>query len=161
MRELESRRAVTEHAIAGFRERVEGVLKSVSDAGQAMQATAVGLLDSSERASQRAESAVKASSEASANVATAATAATELSASIAEIGHQLTRASEVVRVSVNEAETTNQQIAGLAEAAQKIGDVVKLIRDIAGQPISWRSTPPSRRRALARPGAVLRRWPPT
>ncbi len=39
----------------------------------------------------------------------------------------------MVRVSVNEAETTNQQIAGLAEAAQKIGDVVKLIRDIAGQ----------------------------
>jgi methyl-accepting chemotaxis protein len=124
---------VTEDAIAGFRERVEGVLKSVSDAGQAMRSTAVGLLDSSEQASQRAESAVKASSEASANVATAATAATELSASIAEIGHQLMRASEVVRVSVNEAETTNQQIAGLAEAAQKIGDVVKLIRDIAGQ----------------------------
>ena len=109
------------------------MLKSVSDAGQAMQSTAVGLLDSSEQASQRAESAVKASSEASANVATAATAATELSASIAEIGHQLTRATEVVRVSVNEAESTNQQIAGLAEAAQKIGDVVKLIRDIAGQ----------------------------
>src|SRR5205085_2939014 len=37
------------------------------------------------------------------------------------------------RVSVTEAESTNQQIAGLAEAAQKIGDVVKLIRDIAGQ----------------------------
>ena len=123
-----------------------------------MQSTAVGLLDSSKQASQRAESAVKASIEASANVSTAAT---ELSASIAEIGHQLTRASEVVRVTVTEAETTNQQIAGLADAAQKIGDVVKLIRDIAGQPISWRSTPPSRRRALARPGAVLGRWPPT
>ncbi len=123
-----------------------------------MQSTAVGLLDSSKLASQRAESAVKASIEASANVSTAAT---ELSASIAEIGHQLTRATEVVRVTVTEAETTNQQIAGLADAAQKIGDVVKLIRDIAGQPISWRSTPPSRRRALARPGAVLRRWPPT
>ena len=34
---------------------------------------------------------------------------------------------------MNEAETTNEQIAGLADAAQKIGDVVKLIRDIAGQ----------------------------
>ena len=133
MQELESRRAVTEEAIAVFRDRVESVLKSVSDAGHAMQSTAVGLLGSSEQASQRAERAVQASSEASANVATAATAATELSASIAEIGNQLTRATEVVRVSVNEAETTNQQIAGLAEAAQKIGDVVKLIRDIAGQ----------------------------
>jgi methyl-accepting chemotaxis protein len=133
MQELESRRKTIEDAIAGFRERVDSVLQSVSDAGHAMQSTAVGLLGSSEQASQRAESAVKASSDASANVATAATAATELSASIAEIGHQLMRAAEVVRVSVNEAETTNQQIAGLAEAAQKIGDVVKLIRDIAGQ----------------------------
>jgi methyl-accepting chemotaxis protein len=34
---------------------------------------------------------------------------------------------------VDEAESTNSQIAGLADAAQKIGDVVKLIRDIAGQ----------------------------
>ena len=133
MQELESRRGMIEDAIAGFRERVESVLNSVSDAGQAMQSTAIGLLGSSEQASQRAESAVRASSEASANVATAATATTELSASVAEIGHQLTRTSEVVRVSVNEAESTNQQIAGLAEAAQKIGDVVKLIRDIAGQ----------------------------
>jgi methyl-accepting chemotaxis protein len=122
-----------EDAIAGFRERVESVLKSVSDAGQAMQSTATGLLDSSEQASQRAESAVKASSDASANVATAATAATELSASIGEISQQLMRATEVVRVSVNEAESTNQQIAGLAAAAQKIGDVVKLISDIAAQ----------------------------
>ena len=133
MQEMESRRATTEAAIAGFRERVESVLNSVSDAGQTMQSTAVSLLGSSEQASQRAQSAVRASSEASANVAIAATAATELSASIGEISEQLTRATEVVRVSVNEAESTNQQIAGLADAAQKIGDVVKLIRDIAGQ----------------------------
>jgi methyl-accepting chemotaxis protein len=133
MKELESRRVAIENAIAAFRERVESVLKSVSDAGQAMQSTAMGLLSSSEQASQRSQSAVHASTEASANVATAATAAAELSASIGEISQQLVRASDVVRVSVGEAESTNQQIAGLAEAAQKIGDVVKLIRDIAGQ----------------------------
>jgi methyl-accepting chemotaxis protein/NO-binding membrane sensor protein with MHYT domain len=133
MAELESRRAVIGDAIAGFRERVGTVLKSVSDAGQAMESTAVGLLSSSEQASERAQSAVHASTEASANVATAAAAATELSASIGEISHQLTRATEVVRVSVNEAESANQQIAGLADAAQRIGDVVNLIRDIAGQ----------------------------
>jgi methyl-accepting chemotaxis protein len=133
LQELESRRALIEDAIAGFRERVETVLTSVGDAGQAMQSSAAGLVESSEQASQRAQSAVKASGDASANVATAAAAAAELTASIAEIGQQLTRAAEVVRVSVNEAESANRQIAGLAEAAQKIGDVVKLIRDIAGQ----------------------------
>lgn len=133
MTELERRRAVIEEAIAAFRERVESELKSVSAGAGAMQSIAVGLLRSSEQTSQRAESAVHASGEASSNVATVATAATELSASIAEINHQLGRATEVVRASVTEAEATNGQIAALAEAAQKIGDVVKLIRDIAGQ----------------------------
>jgi methyl-accepting chemotaxis protein len=98
-----------------------------------MQSTAAGLLRSSDQTSQRAESAVHASDEASSNVATAATAATELSSSIAEISQQLTRATEVVSASVKEAKDTDAQIAGLADAAQKIGDVVKLIRDIAGQ----------------------------
>jgi hypothetical protein len=37
-------------------------------------------------------------------------------------------------------------------SAQKIGDIVKLIQTIAGRPISWRSTPPSKRRAPASPG---------
>jgi methyl-accepting chemotaxis protein len=133
LEELKNRRATTEEAIAGFRARVESVLKGVSDSAYAMQSTAVGLLSSSEQTSQRAQGAVKASNEASTNVDTAATAANELATSIGEISQQLGRTIDVVRASVNEAEITNDQIAGLAEAAQKIGDVVKLIRDIAGQ----------------------------
>ena len=133
MQQLEGRRALIDEAIAAFRLRVESVLKIVSDGATAMQSTATNLLGSSEQTSQRAQSAVHASNEASANVGTAAIAATELSSSIAEISAQLTRTTEVVRASVGEAEATNSQIAGLAEAAQKIGDVVKLIRDIAGQ----------------------------
>jgi methyl-accepting chemotaxis protein len=39
----------------------------------------------------------------------------------------------VVRAAVTEAQGTNAQIAALAQAAQKIGDVIKLIRNIAGQ----------------------------
>ena len=129
----DQRRAVIDDAISMFRKRVESVLASVGSAGRTVQSTAGDLLGSSEQASQRAKSAVEAARVASTNVATAASAATELSASIGEMGVQLTRAADVVRVSVTEAESTNQQIAGLAEAAQRIGDVVKLIREIAGQ----------------------------
>jgi methyl-accepting chemotaxis protein len=129
----ETRRTEIEEAVAGFRARVENVLKGVGDSAASMETTAVGLLKSSEQTSQRAESAVRSSNDASANVAIAATAASELSASIGEISEQLTRTTDVVRASVNEAETTNAQIAGLAAAAQKIGDVVELISDIAGQ----------------------------
>ncbi|MEI9803932.1 MAG: methyl-accepting chemotaxis protein [Pseudolabrys sp.] len=60
-------------------------------------------------------------------------AADELSNSIAEIGHRVSQTAEVVRVAVGEAQTTNKDIDTLAKAAQKIGDVIKLIRSIAGQ----------------------------
>ena len=133
MQEQDNRRATIETALASFRERVESVLKVVGDSASAMKGTAAGLLKASDQTSRRASGAVHASNEASANVESAAAAASELSSSIAEIGQQLTRTTEVVRAAVNEADSTNNEIAGLAEAAQKIGDVVKLIRDIAGQ----------------------------
>ena len=75
MKELESRRAVIEDAIAGFRERVESVLKSVSDAAKPCSRPPSGCWARRSRPRSARESAVKASSEASANVATAATAA--------------------------------------------------------------------------------------
>ena len=56
-----------------------------------------------------------------------------MTGSIGEIGRQLSLTTGVVRAAVSEAQGTNQQIAALAQAAQKIGDVIKLIRTIAGQ----------------------------
>ena len=98
-----------------------------------MRSTARTLLGSSDQTSQRAESAVHAFNEASTNVETAAIAADELSRSIAEISRQLTHTSDIVRLATDEARSTDGEIAGLASGAQKIGDVIKLIRDIAGQ----------------------------
>src|SRR6202021_126314 len=46
---------------------------------------------------------------------------------------QLARASDVVRGVATEAQSTNAEIAALAQAAQKIDDVVKLIQSVAGQ----------------------------
>src|ERR1051326_533965 len=129
----EARRRAADVAIASFRERVEAVLKTVGDSAAAMKATAIALSDSSERTSHRAEGAVSGSNEASTNVTTAATAAEELLRSIAEISRQLGHTSEVVGHAAAEAKTTNDQVAGLAKAAQKIGDVVKLIQAIAEQ----------------------------
>ncbi len=133
IREHEQRRTALEEAIQLFRQRTENLLESTADSAVTMRAMASGLLVASGQTSQRAESAAKASHEASANVQTAATAAEELSKSIAEISRRLVRTTDVVRIAVSEAQGTNGQIASLAQAAQKIGDVVKLIRDIAGQ----------------------------
>ena len=133
IRDQEQRRATIDTAIASFRPQVETLLSSVSGSATAMRATAGMLLGSSDQTSQRAESAVQAFNEASRNVETAAVAADELSRSIAEISRQLTYTSDVVGLATAEARSTNGEIAGLASGAQKIGDVVKLIRQIAGQ----------------------------
>jgi methyl-accepting chemotaxis protein len=133
MSEQEARRKATDAAIASFRERVEAVLKTVGDSAAAMKATATALSGSSDTTSHRAEGAVSASNEASTNVTTAATAAEELLRSIAEISRQLGHTTEVVGLAATEAKSTNDHVAGLAKAAQKIGDVVKLIQAIAEQ----------------------------
>ena len=133
IRDQERRRSAIDAAIAAFRPQVEKLLTSVSASAAAMRRTAGGLFGSSDRTTQRAHSAVDAFNEASTNVETAAVAAEELSRSIAEISRQLTYTSNIVAQATSEARTTDGEIAGLAEGAQKIGDVVKLIRNIAGQ----------------------------
>ncbi|HET7192965.1 MAG TPA: PAS-domain containing protein [Pseudolabrys sp.] len=133
IRGQEQRRATIDFAISSFRPAAERLLSAVSSSATAMRSTALALFGSSEQTSQRAESAVHAFNEASTNVETAAVAADELSRSIGEISRQLTQTSNVVGLATNEARATDGEIAGLADGAQKIGDVVKLIRNIAGQ----------------------------
>jgi methyl-accepting chemotaxis protein len=125
LRQREERRRAVDAAISSFCARVESVLETVSQSATAMKAAAKLLLATSDHTLQRAEGAVHGS--------TAATAAAELSVSIKEISRQLGQANQVVRAAAADATATNEDIAGLAHVAQKIGDVVKLIQDIAGQ----------------------------
>ena len=133
LRQRDERRRNTDAAISAFRARIESVLKTVSQSATAMKSAAKTLLTTSDHTLQRAEGAVHGSNEASANVETAAAAAAELSVSIREISCQLSQANNVVRSAAADANATNEDIAALAHVAQKIGDVVKLIQDIAGQ----------------------------
>jgi NO-binding membrane sensor protein with MHYT domain len=129
----EQRRSAVDAAIAAFRQHAETMLRTVGDNAVAMRSTASNLFAASRRTSERAEGAVTSSNEASVNVETAASAAEELSSSIGEISRQLAHTNDLVGVAVKEATTTNAEIRSLAKAAQKIGDVVKLIQDVAGQ----------------------------
>ncbi len=131
--EQEARRAVVDEAIVWFRGSVEGVLKTVTDSVAAMKSTAVALAATSKETTAHTQGAVHTSNDAFGGVQTAATAADELSKSIAEISRQLGSATEVVRAATAEAQSTNEVIIGLAHAAQKIDDVVKLIQSVAGQ----------------------------
>ncbi len=88
---------------------------------------------STEDTKQLASAVAAGAEEATANVQSVAAASEELTASITEIGRQVTQASVVARKANEESETTNASVSGLAEAANKIGEVVALINDIASQ----------------------------
>jgi methyl-accepting chemotaxis protein len=129
----ERRRLLTENAIGAFRERVEEMLGAVSTSTDAMKSTANALIVASKETTQHAEGALKESGEASANVTLVAGAAEQLAASIAEINVQLSDTTRLVASAVEKARASNGEYAGLTAAVEKIGDVVKLIRNIAGQ----------------------------
>jgi PAS domain S-box-containing protein len=131
--EQEARRGAVDDAIVWFRGSVEGVLKTVTDSVAAMKSTAAALSATSSETTAQTEGAVRTSSAAFKGVESAATAADELSKSIGEINRQLGRAGDVVRAATAEARSTNEAIGGLAQAAQKIDDVIKLIQSVAGQ----------------------------
>jgi len=131
--EQESRRAIVEDAITWFRGSVEGVFKTVTDSVVAMKSTATALSATSRDTNVQTSGAVRTSNDAFGGVESAAAAADELSKSIAEINRQIVSAGEIVGAATAEAQSTNQTIAGLAQAAQKIDDVVKLIQSVAGQ----------------------------
>ncbi|OHC75279.1 MAG: hypothetical protein A3G18_02620 [Rhodospirillales bacterium RIFCSPLOWO2_12_FULL_58_28] len=116
-----------------FESSVGGIVQSVASAATQLQASAEAMAVTSEQTNVQATAVAAASEEASSNVQTVASAAEELSSSIQEISRQVSKSSEIAATAVADAQATDRQIKGLAEAAKKIGEVVALITDIADQ----------------------------
>ena len=129
----QQRHAAMDLAVAEFRARIEQMLNLVAESGASLRLTAETLFAASDKTSRRADGAVKHSNETFTHVGVAASAADELSSSIAEISRQHAQTNGLVELAVGEASATNDQMSRLAQAAQKIGQVVKLIQDVAGQ----------------------------
>ena len=129
----EKRQQAIEGFIATFESSVSGALKALGTASNELNATSKSMSATAEETQRQSTAVAAASEQASTNVQTVASAAEELSSSISEIGRQVTQSTRIAGKAVDEANTTNDAVKALAETAQKIGDVVKLINDIAGQ----------------------------
>jgi len=127
------RRADMERIAHSFEASVQQVVAAVEAGAESLEANARGMAATAEQASGQSTAVSAASEEAAANVQTVASAAEELSASIAEISKQVGDAVEIAGAATRQAEDTTATIRGLAEMAQRIGEVVQLISDIAGR----------------------------
>src|SRR4051794_6156688 len=117
----------------GFGTIMDQVAQTLAAAAGELQVDAGSMASAAEQTSRQSAIVAAASEEATTNVQTVASAAEELSASISEISRQVARSTASTTRAVSDAQRTETQIKSLAEAAQRIGDVVKLINDIAGQ----------------------------
>ena len=116
-----------------FEASVAAIVTSVSTAATELQSTAHAMSASTDQVKQRLAGAARQSQEALSNVQSAAGAADELSASIGEISRQLTTAISVTQKADDDSRRTDATVNGLADATNKIGEVVALINSVAGQ----------------------------
>jgi methyl-accepting chemotaxis protein len=132
-RDRERRQTRIGSLIEDFDGAASRLLAAVSEGGTALQETADRLSGTASTTAGRARSAADASTGASRSVETVAGSAGALAASIERISGQMDRTRGVVEAARGRAEATNAQVLALADAATRIGDVVKLISSIAAQ----------------------------
>ncbi|MEM7171207.1 MAG: methyl-accepting chemotaxis protein [Pseudomonadota bacterium] len=112
---------------------VGSIVETVSSASTEMQATAQSMTATAEETTAQATAVAAASEEASSNVNTVAAATEELSCTVNEITKQVTTSTEITNKAVAEANKTTHTVQGMAEAAEKVGQIISLISDIAEQ----------------------------
>jgi methyl-accepting chemotaxis protein len=102
-----------------FENNVKSVVETVTDSATLLQETSQSLAANAEQASQQSS--------------TVSAATEELSASIQEISKQLSESNSLVTRTVNESAQSSEMINELLSASDKIGEVVQIIKGIAGK----------------------------
>ncbi|GGG36929.1 methyl-accepting chemotaxis protein [Chelatococcus composti] len=129
----ESKRAMLNELAEAFEAQVIGVVRSVSAAAAQLEKHAAAMTAAAEATNYKSLAVSSASDQATNNVHTVASAAEQLSASIREIGQQVTNAAAIASEGAQQAGSTVQVVRGLDESAQRIGEVIRLINDVAAQ----------------------------
>lgn len=116
-----------------FEASVMALVEGVSNSAEGMEQAASGMSETAADTSQQSEVVANAAQQASSNAQMVASAAEELSSSVREITGQTNQSSAAARDAVARTENAGKDVAELVDAAEKIGEVVKLINEIAEQ----------------------------
>jgi methyl-accepting chemotaxis protein len=127
------RQATTQKLADEFEAVVGNIVDSVSSASTNLEATAGALARTAETTQQLSGTVAGASEEASANASSAAAATDQMSSSVDHISRHVQESSSIAEEAVEQARKTDARIIKLSDAANRIGDVVKLINDVAEQ----------------------------
>ncbi len=143
-RELAQRRAADDRAAAerkaamrnladDFEQAIGEIVRKVSSASTDLESTATTLTKTADVTQELSGSVAAASEVASTKMQTVAAATEEMASSIMEISRQVQESAAISGDAVRQAGNTDARIGQLAQAAGRIGDIVKLITAIAEQ----------------------------
>ena len=127
------RQTAMEQRTQDFGESISGVMVSLAGSAEAMGQAASAMSDASNAVHSQALDTSTGAEKASQDLTAVAAAVEQLNSSVSEIARQLTEAAEVSQQAVQRADASHAIMQGLSEATARIGDVVRLINDIAGQ----------------------------
>jgi methyl-accepting chemotaxis protein len=116
-----------------FESEVGEIITLVSSAASQLESSAGTLSKTADTVQKVSQRAANASSDASTSVHSVAAASEELASSVVEIGRQVDASARIASEAVDQAKKTDARISQLSQAAARIGDVVDLIKTIAGQ----------------------------
>ena len=137
-RETEARAKSEQRAVLGriasdFERAVQSVINEVTTGTGRVATLAGGMTHVARENAAKAAQAAEASGATTGDAQAIAAAAEELTASVSEIQRQAQRSNEITARAVEQASVTSSSVADLTSAAQKIGDIIHLINDIASQ----------------------------
>jgi methyl-accepting chemotaxis protein len=130
---MEQRKAELNQFVEAFRSKIGGIIEQVLNSSGQFEKDAQQLSVTAHSTAAMSSQSADASRQASEHVRSAATASNELSESIVEISRRVQDSNSVAADAVKQADATDQRMAELSAAGDRIGDVVKLITSIAEQ----------------------------
>lgn len=128
-----ARKAEMEQLAANFESSVGSIVQVVANASQQVRKSADFLVTQADQSKSASDGASGASEQAATNVKAVATTLEEVNHSLTEIVNRVTVSRDIANQAAHEVAQSNEKIMSLSQSAQKIGEVVKLINDIADQ----------------------------
>jgi methyl-accepting chemotaxis protein len=127
------RRLGAEERAISFGAAVADGMRSLESSATTMRTAAENVSEAVQRTRETASRTADGASVSARNLGAVSAAAEEMSASIREISRQVARVTSAVREAVQHSTTTDERVATLAKTAERIGNVVQLISQIASQ----------------------------
>jgi len=116
-----------------FGRSISGVMASLSESAIAMRSSVSLVTDSAQRTRATTSVTVESARTSAQDLNSVAAASEQLAQSVGEISRQVTHVTNAVQMAVARARETDAKVTSMSEAADRIGDVVRLIQTVASQ----------------------------